>query len=361
LADTAFDEIQMADMALLRDEEMVIDDGDGGALETMLSLEAIEESVLGSEPLGEVEVKGLHSAVESMKEKAKEVETKEPDTSAKDFTTGHSEAEKTVVAEGVTEEAAMEDEMFEEPGLKEVIKSTTVFTEFERHVTDVDTVEGNAMETEALSFVDDEQPAIEIKVVESTFITAETPDQIEFVESALRTLEEASENTGAIGHIEIKEPVTLEVTEKTTIKTTPLTKEKVDLDVGTEDPTMALEIIEKTTIKAKAICQDEEEEPRSTVKFTESTSTGITGFDEELGTCSEAEVDRIVDSIMNDIAGIEADMESPSMSGEDAGLEASIESNTQHQKVTPTYERPVGIECEVLTCQDHVGSSEGHA
>ncbi|KAG0604779.1 hypothetical protein M758_9G006900 [Ceratodon purpureus] len=297
---------QMADMALLREEEMVVDDGDGGTLETMLSMEAIEGSALDNEPLGEVE-------------------------------------------------AVMEDEIFEECNPKEFITSTGDFTELERPFTDVvDKVEGNAMETEA------QQPAIEIQVIESTVITAETPDQIEFVESAIRALEEASENADAVGHIQIKEPVTLEVTEKTTIRTTPLTetKEKADLDAGTEETTTALEIVEKTTIKAKAICQDEEEDPRFTVKFTESTRTTITGFDEELDPCSEADVDRIVDSIMNDIAGIEANMKKE---GEDAGLEANIESNRQHQKVTLTYEKPSGIEGEDLTCQDHVGPSKGHA
>ena len=348
--------MQMADMALLRDEEMVIDDGDGGAIETILSLEAIEGVLDAEPPLGDVEAEGLHVEVEAIEEKIvdaeaiRKVEIKEPNTSSKAFTTDYSEAEKSFTG-GVTEEA-MEDEAFEEPNLKEFVRSTRVSTE--RHVTDVDTVEGNAMDTDALN----SEPAIEIQVIESAFITAETPDQIKFVESALKTLEEASENADAIGQIEIKEPVTLEVIEKTTLRTIPLTesKEKAESDVGTKDPSMALEIIEKTTIKAKAICQDEEE-PRFTVKFSESTSTSITGFDEGLGTCSEAYVDRIVDSIMNDIAGIEADIKDE----ENAGLEASIESNTQHQKVTPLYEKPVGIECEDLTCQDHVGPSGGHA
>lgn len=356
--------MQMVDLALLRDEEMVIDDGDGGALETMLSLEAIEESVFDAESFGDVDVKGSHSAVESVKGRTKDseairyVETNEPESSDKDLITGYSEVEQSVTAE-VIEEAAMVDEIFEPPDLKEFVKSTRVFTEFERPVTDLDTVEGNAMDTEALNFVEYEQPTIEIQVTESIVITAATPDQIEFVGSALKTLEESSENANAIGQIEIKEPVTLEVTEETTIRTEPLTesKEKADSDVGIEGPTMSLQIIEKTTIKAKAICQDEEEEPRFTVKFTESTSASFTEFDEELGTCSEADVDRIVDSIMNDIAGIEADMKDE---GEDAGLEAGIESNTQHQKVTPTYEKPVGIECEDLTCQEHVGPSRGH-
>jgi hypothetical protein len=70
---------------------MVIDDSNGRALETMLSIEAIEESALDTEPpQGNVEAEGLHSKVEAIEEV---VETKGPDTFAKDFTTDHSEAE----------------------------------------------------------------------------------------------------------------------------------------------------------------------------------------------------------------------------------------------------------------------------
>lgn len=312
--------MQMEEMALFRDGKMAIDDDDGVALEIMLSLEA-------NEPLGEVEVTGLHSKA---------------DTFVKDFTTGHSEAEKTVVAKGATGEAVMEDdERFEEPKLEELRKSTRVFTAFERPV---GTVEGNAMETESPDFV-------ERVVIESTSIMAESLDKIEFVGGGI---EKASENTDARVQIEIKEPDTLEVTEKvTTITNTSLTeiKEKADLDVGTRDPAMASRVFEKTNIKAKAICQDEEEGPCFRVECLESTSTGITRFDEELGTYSEADADRIVHSIMNDIAAMEGE-------DEDAG---QYESNTLHQKVKPAYETLIGTDCQDLTCQDHIGTSEGHA
>lgn len=358
------------EMEVQRDNEMVLGEGNGEAnVETMFSLQAIEATFFDAEAFGDIQVDGLPSTTQTIQKQEKDceicIEYVIPNDTIKDPTfalnnINHYKINKSILVEEVTKATTMKDEIFQPPTLKDFPEGTQVFTEYERSITNIDTVLGNAMDVEAPLQGQYQQPTIEIEVVENTNITVDTPCEIEFVEKTLKTSTETSKNSGVVGQIEIKEPITLEIIEKTNIRAIPETQtSKNDVSehnqikdevFGIEDPAMTLEVTEKTSIKAKAICQNEEE--TLFAMNVENASTSITRLDEDLGTCSDANFDKIVDSIMNDIAGIEADMEAENEEGD---FEASVESNTQHQK-TPIYKKSIGIEIDA-TCQDHVQSS----
>lgn len=216
------------------------------------------------------------------------------------------------------------------------------------------------------------QPANAMEAIERSFILGETPDQVlsEKV-PATKMLQEPTRHTGAAGQIKVQVPVTDEETEKPTIRALPQTKicqEESPFTPFTsemsEDPTevevkailaagdrkLAFEVIpskpREFNIKAKGIHRKQDEVPRSTMEVDQSTSVSMAGFYEE----SSAYVDNIVDRIINDIAGIEADLEVEIQ-------EVSIDSNIKLQKI-PIYEQPVGLESEE-TCHDHMQPSEG--
>ncbi|XP_024389418.1 uncharacterized protein [Physcomitrium patens] len=180
-------------------------------------------------------------------------------------------------------------------------------------------------------FAKDAKPANAMEAIERSFILGETPDQVlsEKV-PATKMLQEPTRHTGAAGQIKVQVPVTDEETEKPTIRALPQTKicqEESPFTPFTsemsEDPTevevkailaagdrkLAFEVIpskpREFNIKAKGIHRKQDEVPRSTMEVDQSTSVSMAGFYEE----SSAYVDNIVDRIINDIAGIEADLE----------------------------------------------------
>lgn len=205
-------------------------------------------------------------------------------------------------------------------------------TELERSLADAEAVVNNAMGAQTLqNFVVYVQPANAMEAIERSFILGETPDQVlsEKV-PATKMLQEPTRHTGAAGQIKVQVPVTDEETEKPTIRALPQTKicqEESPFTPFTsemsEDPTevevkailaagdrkLAFEVIpskpREFNIKAKGIHRKQDEVPRSTMEVDQSTSVSMAGFYEE----SSAYVDNIVDRIINDIAGIEADLE----------------------------------------------------
>lgn len=187
-----------------------------------------------------------------------------------------------------------------------------------------------------------------------------TLGEIKYVKSELKPSLEIHKNHDVIGEKGINEPMSIEVIEETTSTTisknellhSKLTSYTKNESKGSDvlDTLTKLETNHNFTSEAKNMCERGEEESPSI----KNNDNDMVRLDKDLGTCSDIDIDVIVDTIMNDIVSIEADLEV-----EDKEVDFEVETIEDYRRIS-SCEKPIEFHYKT-TCQDQIQVDGAHS